>query len=45
MPHDTFNLITFSGDTDILFPEPVPATPANLQIAKKFLDSRSRIRS
>src|SRR5262249_27710895 len=40
-PHDTFNLITFSGDTEILFPEPVPATSENLQRAKKFLDSRS----
>jgi Ca-activated chloride channel family protein len=39
-PHDTFNLITFSGDTDILFPEPVPATPENLRKAKKFLSSR-----
>src|SRR6266550_6268822 len=26
-PADTFNVITFSGDTRILFPEPVPATP------------------
>ncbi len=25
-PQDTFNLITFSGDTRVLFPEPVPAT-------------------
>src|SRR5215475_2345279 len=24
-PEDTFNLITFSGDTHILFPQPVPA--------------------
>ncbi len=39
-PHDTFNLITFSGDTEILFPEPVPATPENLRKAKKFLASR-----
>ena len=39
-PHDTFNLITFSGDTEILFPEPVPATPENLRKAKKFLSSR-----
>jgi len=39
-PHDTFNLITFSGDTEILFPEPVPATPENLSKAKKFLASR-----
>ena len=36
-PHDTFNLITFAGDTDILFSEPVPATPENLRKAKKFL--------
>ena len=27
-PSDTFNLITFSGDTHILFPQPVPATKA-----------------
>jgi Ca-activated chloride channel family protein len=40
-PHDTFNLITFSGDTEILFPEPVPATPENLEKAKKFLESQN----
>lgn len=40
-PADTFNLITFSGDTHILFPEPVPATRANLQKAQAFLASRS----
>jgi Ca-activated chloride channel family protein len=40
-PRDTFNLITFSGDTRILFPEPVPATPANLGLAQQFLASRS----
>ncbi|MGH9532675.1 MAG: VIT domain-containing protein [Terriglobales bacterium] len=39
--NDTFNLITFSGDTHILFPEPVPATPANLKLAQQFLASRS----
>jgi Ca-activated chloride channel family protein len=39
-PQDTFNLITFSGDTKVLFTEPVPATPENLQKAKKFLASR-----
>lgn len=39
-PHDTFNLITFSGDTHVLFPRPVPASPANLSKAKKFLDGR-----
>jgi len=36
-PQDTFNVITFAGDTKILFPQPVPATPANLRKAKKFL--------
>src|SRR5579859_4379399 len=34
---ETFNLITFSGDTRILFPEPVPATPANVAQAKEVL--------
>jgi len=40
-PQDTFNLITFSGDTHILFPEPVPATRENLAKAQAFLASRS----
>jgi Ca-activated chloride channel family protein len=40
-PQDTFNLITFAGDTSILFPEPVPATPANMAKARRFLESRS----
>ncbi|HEX5709680.1 MAG TPA: TonB family protein, partial [Pyrinomonadaceae bacterium] len=40
-PQDTFNLITFSGDTHILFPAPVRATPANLARAQKFLESRA----
>ncbi|HWP43048.1 MAG TPA: VWA domain-containing protein, partial [Blastocatellia bacterium] len=39
-PQDTFNLITFAGDTHILFPEPVPATRENLARAQKFLASR-----
>jgi Ca-activated chloride channel family protein len=34
---ETFNLITFSGDTKILFPEPVPATPENVAQAKRVL--------
>ena len=38
---DTFNLITFSGDTRILFPEPVPATAENLRVAHEFLASRA----
>jgi len=39
-PHDTFNLITFAGDTHILFPEPVPATKENLLKAQQFLETR-----
>ncbi len=39
-PRDTFNLITFAGDTAILFPEPVPATPENMAKAQSFLASR-----
>src|SRR5579859_3284603 len=34
---ETFNLITFSGDTRILFPEPVPATAENVAQAKQVL--------
>jgi len=37
---DTFNLITFAGDTHILFPEPVPATSSNVRKAQAFLSSR-----
>ena len=39
-PRDTFNLITFAGDTQVLFPAPVPATPENLRKAQAFLASR-----
>ena len=40
-PADTFNLITFSGDTQILFPTPMPATRENMQKAQAFLATRS----
>jgi Ca-activated chloride channel homolog len=40
-PADTFNLITFSGDTRILFPAPVPATADNLEKAQAFLSASS----
>jgi len=40
-PSDTFNLITFAGDTEILFPQPVAATADNLSKAQAFLESRS----
>lgn len=36
-PRDTFNLITFAGDTHVLFPSPVPATPENMRQAQRFL--------
>lgn len=39
-PEDTFNLITFAGDTHVLFDEPVPATQANLEKAQAFLATR-----
>jgi Ca-activated chloride channel family protein len=38
---DTFNLITFAGDTRILFPEPVEATSRNVQRALEFLDGQA----
>ena len=39
-PQDTFNLITFAGDTHILFQQPVSATRENLRKAQEFLESR-----
>ena len=39
-PQDTFNLITFSGDTHILWDEPKPNTPQNREEAQSFLASR-----
>ncbi len=39
-PQDTFNLITFAGDTAILFDKPVAATKENLLKAQAFLQSR-----
>src|SRR5262245_322848 len=38
--HDTFNLITFAGDTSVLFDKPVPATKENLRKAKHFLEGK-----
>jgi len=37
-PEETFNLITFSGDTKILFPEPVSPTKENIAAAKNVLN-------
>ncbi len=39
-PQDTFNLITFSGDTSILWPQPLPGTPENIAAAQQFLATR-----
>ena len=39
-PDDTFNLITFAGDTAILFERPMPATRANLDAAQAFLNGQ-----
>lgn len=40
-PGDTFNLILFSGETEILFPEPVYPTAENLRAARGFLSGHS----
>ena len=40
-PSDTFNLITFAGETQILFPHPVPATRDNIRKAQLLLAGRS----
>ncbi len=39
-PADTFNLITFSGETSVLWKEARPATNANIAEAQKFLSGR-----
>src|SRR5262245_6780219 len=38
--HDAFNLITFAGDTHILFDKPVPATKENLRKARQLLEGK-----
>jgi Ca-activated chloride channel homolog len=37
-PKDTFNLITFAGQTHVLFPKPVAATREHLAKAQQFLN-------
>jgi Ca-activated chloride channel homolog len=39
-PRDTFNMISFAGDTHLLFPKPVPGTRENIEDAKRFLTGR-----
>jgi Ca-activated chloride channel family protein len=41
LPADTFNLITFSGDTRILWEAPRPATDKNIAEAQAFLAGRA----
>ncbi|HEY7492465.1 MAG TPA: VIT and VWA domain-containing protein, partial [Candidatus Tectomicrobia bacterium] len=36
-PHDTFNLLSFSGGTGRCFPVPVPNTPQNRTVALRYL--------
>ena len=36
-PHDTFNLLSFSGGTGRCFPRPVPNTPQNRAMALRYL--------
>lgn len=38
--HDTFNLITFAGETQVLFEKPVPATRANLKRALDLIEGK-----
>jgi Ca-activated chloride channel homolog len=38
-PGDTFNVIKFSGDTAVLFDEPVYPTAENVRCAKEFVNS------
>ncbi|HEX8567938.1 MAG TPA: TonB family protein [Pyrinomonadaceae bacterium] len=37
-PFDTFNLITFAGETHVLFDKPVPASVENLRKAQELLE-------
>lgn len=39
-PGDTFNLITFSGDTRVVFPEPVYPTVENIRKAREVLSAQ-----
>lgn len=39
-PGDTFNFITFAGDTHVLFPQPVAATTANIRQAISFMEGQ-----
>jgi Ca-activated chloride channel family protein len=40
-PSDTFNVLTFASGSGLLSKTPLPATPANLNAARHFIDSQS----
>jgi Ca-activated chloride channel family protein len=40
-PQDTFNILTFSGDSQVLSPASLPATSENLQAARNLLNKLS----
>jgi hypothetical protein len=40
-PNDTFNIITFAGNTAVLWPEPKPATAENIAAADQFIAGTS----
>jgi hypothetical protein len=40
-PNDTFNIITFAGNTAVLWPEPKPATAENIAAADGFIAGTS----
>ena len=40
-PNDTFNIITFAGDTAVLWPEPKPASAENIAAADRFIAGTS----
>lgn len=40
-PTDTFNVLLFAGDSSVLAPAPLPATPDNLRRAIDLVDSQS----
>ena len=40
-PNDTFNIVTFAGNTAVLWPEPKPATAENIAAADRFIAGTS----
>jgi Ca-activated chloride channel homolog len=40
-PVDTFNVLLFAGDSEVLFPKSMPATAENLRQAMRVLDGQS----